>query len=83
MIYPENHIQYKAFICKGNNGVLVKSIIKSRPWWGLRSYSDIDNCCMVWTEWKKNKINDRLPTRAESVESQRNTFYINNHKRNS
>lgn len=28
---------YKAYICKGNNGVLVKNILKTRPWWILVS----------------------------------------------
>ena len=41
VIYPENDVQYKAYVCKGNNGILVKSIIKSRPWWALRSATDI------------------------------------------
>jgi hypothetical protein len=41
IVFPENEMQYKAYICKGNNGLLVKSIIKSRPWWALRSNSDI------------------------------------------
>lgn len=63
VIYPENEMQYKAFICKGNNGILVKSIIKSRPWWSLRSYSDIDNCSLVWTEWKKTKLTNTLQSK--------------------
>jgi|688.fasta_scaffold578489_1 tubulin--tyrosine ligase len=56
-------MQYKAYICKGNNGLLVKSIIKSRPWWALRSNSDIDNCSLVWTEWKKTKLTNSLPSK--------------------
>jgi hypothetical protein len=26
---------YKAFVGKGNNSVLVKNIIKNRPWWTI------------------------------------------------
>ena len=48
-IFPENDAQYKCYICKGNNGLLVKSILKNRPWWALRSASDIENCNLVWT----------------------------------
>ena len=62
VINPElNSNQYKAFICKGNNGILLKSIIKSRPWWCIRSISDVENCTLVWTEWKKSKLTESLP----------------------
>jgi len=31
----EGSATYKAFVGKGNNSVLVKNIIKNRPWWSL------------------------------------------------
>ena len=48
-VHTPNDTLYKGFICKGNNGTLVKSILKSRPWWCLRSYTDIENCCVIWS----------------------------------
>lgn len=61
IFYPQPELQYRAFICKGNNGLLVKSIIKSRPWWTVRSYSEIDSCNLIWTEWKRTKLTNSLP----------------------
>ena len=26
---------YKAFVGKGNNSILVKNVVKARPWWTL------------------------------------------------
>lgn len=49
IIHPDDDAQYKVFICKGNNGLLVKSIIKTRPWWSFRNINDIDSCHLVWT----------------------------------
>lgn len=57
---PGGEVQYKAYICKGNNGLLVKSIMKTRPWWSFRSSGDIDGCNLVWTEWKRNKSINQL-----------------------
>lgn len=60
LVYPQTDLQYRAYICKGNNGLLVKSILKSRPWWSLRSHTDIDSCNLVWTEWKKAKVIQKM-----------------------
>ena len=35
--------------------MLVKSIFKTRPWWGFRNSGEIEGCQFVWTEWKRNK----------------------------
>jgi hypothetical protein len=61
LVYPQHDLQYRAYICKGNNGLLVKSILKSRPWWSLRSHSEVDSCNLVWSEWKKGKVIQTLP----------------------
>lgn len=60
---------YRAYICKGNNGILVKTILKSRPWWTLVSAADIQTCNLVWTEWKRTRSFDNL--RAANPEIQR------------
>lgn len=62
-VHPQADVQYRAFVCKGNNGLLVKSILKTRPWWTLRTYSDVDSCNLVWTEWKKVKAVNRLTSK--------------------
>ncbi len=55
LLPPDEEAIYKACICKGNNGLLVKSIIKNRPWWSFKNVNEIDSCNLVWTEWKRNK----------------------------
>ena len=57
---PEDEVLYKFYVCKGNNGLLVKSIFKTRPWWSFRAANEIDSCSLVWTEWKRNKTMDQL-----------------------
>lgn len=41
VVIPPQEALYKAYICKGNNGLLVKSLIKSRPWWSIRNRGEI------------------------------------------
>lgn len=91
IIYPEPEVQYKAYVCKGNNGLLVKNLVKSRPWWCLRSISDVDNCTLVWTEWKKGKMTAALSTHSQdlsssisnfpssSLQTEKSSFYLSNH----
>jgi hypothetical protein len=38
---PQPEVLYKAYICKGNNGLLIKSLLKSRPWWSIRTRGEI------------------------------------------
>ena len=92
VMLPEDENQYKAFICKGNNGLLVKSIVKSRPWWCIRSLSDVDSCTMIWSEWKKIKLTNSLPSgggkKMENngeknltlqVSPEKSSFYVSNY----
>ena len=60
LVYPQADLQYKAYVCKGNNGLLVQSILKSRPWWSLRSQNEAEGCNLVWTEWKKGKMVQKM-----------------------
>ena len=48
-VVPPSEGGYRAFIGKGNNGLLVKSLVKTRPWWSLKPYSEIESCNLVWT----------------------------------
>lgn len=47
---------YKAFVGKGNNSILVKSIIKARPWWTL--CQEENEAHLVWAQSKNQKILD-------------------------
>ena len=41
----------------------MKSILKTRPWWSIRGYNQVESCNLVWTEWKKSKIINKLPNK--------------------
>lgn len=40
---------FRAYVQKGNNGVLVKELIKKRYWWHLEDNPAKAN--LFWTEW--------------------------------
>jgi len=66
VIVAEDEAIYKAYICKGNNGLLIKSIFKTRPWWSFRNAGEMESCQLVWTEWKRNKSMAQLTPAALS-----------------
>lgn len=49
---------YKAFIDKGNNGLLLKSIVKRRWWWHL--VDEADTCNLLWTEWTNREFVEKM-----------------------
>lgn len=57
---------YKAYICKGNNGVLVKGLLKSRPWWSVVSLAEVASANLTWTEWKRTKSFELLRSTEKS-----------------
>ena len=61
LLLPPSEGLYKAYICKGNNGLLVKALVKSRPWWSIRGRGEMDSCNLIWTEWKRTKATKQLP----------------------
>lgn len=67
LVQPEEEGLYRAFVCKGNNGLLVRSILKNRPWWSFKAAADIDSCNLVWTEWKRNKTINLLTMRPHKA----------------
>ena len=62
VVHPPQEMLYKAYICKGNNGSLIKNLIKSRPWWSIRNRGEIDSCNLIWTEWKRSRNTNHLPS---------------------
>ena len=47
--------QNRFFVGKGNNYILVRSVIKQRWWWSMNESEDFFNVNFIWTQWKKNK----------------------------
>jgi tubulin--tyrosine ligase len=58
-INNKKEITFKAYIDKGNNGLLLKSVVKRRWWWHL--VEEIDSCHLLWTEWNSKEFTDKLP----------------------
>jgi len=50
----ESSATYKAFVGKGNNSILVKTIIKARPWWTLCQEDTEAN--LSWTQSRDPKF---------------------------
>ena len=50
---------FNAFIEKGNNGILVKEILKRRWWWHITDQPAKAN--MIWTHWPKIDLLADLP----------------------
>ena len=48
----------KAFVGFGNNGNMIKGLIKRRFWWTV-SEEMTEDCVFVWTQIKINKIYER------------------------
>ena len=47
--------------------MLIKNLLKSRPWWAIRS-NEMESSNLVWSEWRKKRVTKNLPT-CESVYS--------------
>eukprot|EP01022_Parablepharisma_sp_SALTPOND_P024489 TRINITY_DN542_c0_g1_i1.p1 TRINITY_DN542_c0_g1~~TRINITY_DN542_c0_g1_i1.p1 ORF type:complete len:1002 (+),score=71.85 TRINITY_DN542_c0_g1_i1:11821-14826(+) len=59
--------QYKFCVCRGNNSMLVKSILKRRFWWTYAGKKD-EGLNLLWTQWCRSKFVKALPTLAPSKE---------------
>ena len=82
--------QYKFFICNGNNGLMVRSILKQRSWW-TSCEKDDEGINLYWTQWCKKQFIESLPSKIKEKEStsaicckmcnhMENHFYISNKK---
>ncbi|CAI2359568.1 unnamed protein product [Moneuplotes crassus] len=51
---------YKAYICRGNNGKVVKNMLKRRWWWSFTSKPDPRECDFIFTQWLRPNIVRKL-----------------------
>lgn len=56
LVNTSNHITvrneetiFRAYVEKGNNGILIKELLKKRWWWHLED--DPTKANLIWTEW--------------------------------
>ena len=63
-IPPEkNAYSYRCHVGKGNNQMLIKSLLKIRWWWNiveLKNYENIPNLNFMWTQLKKSDFFDNM-----------------------
>jgi hypothetical protein len=52
--------QYKCFVGKGNNSILIRTLFKTRYWWLLHDKEEIEKVNFMWTQLRKNPIMDYL-----------------------
>lgn len=67
---------FKAYICRGNNGHIVKTVLKKRWWWSIVDKCDPEDCDFVWTQWLKPKVTKTIAQNSafKSEIEQRRTF---------
>ena len=71
--------QYKFCVCKGNNPMIVKSLLKSRPWWNHAERTD-ENLNLLWTQWCSRKFVKALSmSTSKDIEVNPSDIKICNH----
>lgn len=51
---------FRAYIEKGNNGLLLRSVLNKRWWW--HSVEETEGCNLLWSEWHRTDFTETLPT---------------------
>jgi len=54
---------FKYHVQLGNNGAMVKSVLKQRLWWIKSKQASFQDCHFVWTQWKQNDLLQQLKKR--------------------
>ena len=47
---------FKAYICNGNNGKIVLTMLKKRWWWNWVKTCNPEEWDFIWTQWLKPKV---------------------------
>jgi hypothetical protein len=45
--------QNRFYVGRGNNSILVRTVIKQRWWWSMNEKEDFINANFIWTQWRK------------------------------
>ena len=56
---------YKFYATKGNNGIMVRSILKSRWWWNLVEKKDVEHANLLWTQLTRRRYLDLIPPKKD------------------
>ena len=67
---PNPFIFHKFFLGRGNNSVMVRTVLKQRWWWSsVSDKKDLESMNLIWTQWKKNHVFKYLPALKNDYES--------------
>jgi hypothetical protein len=66
---PHTNVNYKYFIGKGNNSIMVRSLFKNRYWWVQNDKEEMEKCNFCWTQIKNNKLMEVLPCKFPNKKS--------------
>ncbi|CAI2384528.1 unnamed protein product [Moneuplotes crassus] len=64
--------QNRFYIGRGNNSILVRSVIKQRWWWSMNEKEDFFKTNFIWTQWRKNKHLSILDAKKECTNQEMN-----------
>ena len=68
---------YKCYIGNGNNGFLIRNLIKTRWWWTCVDSPESADINFIWTELKKNNIVNTLkPKSRDNTISEKGTALV-------
>lgn len=73
---PANQVTYKYFIGKGNNGLMVRTLLKTRWWWMPTDGFEGTEVNLVWTQLRNNGLIDSLKSKRKALDH--NGFISNN-----
>ena len=80
---PQKQVaNYKFYVGKGNNSMLVRAMLKQRWWWTAIDRTEIENANLVWTQLVSKRIMAVLPSskkKGESTSSSTSTTLDNEH----
>ena len=65
---PVNATTYKYFIGKGNNGLMVRTLLKTRWWWTATDSAETAEVNFIWTQPRHNEFIESLKTKKKPLE---------------
>ena len=70
---------YKYYLGKGNNGTLIRALMKQRWWWSQSDSKDPDDINFIWTQLKQNKFIESLKPKKKALSENIDTNTSTNH----
>jgi hypothetical protein len=64
------HQKYKVYVGPGNNSLLVKSLLRRRPWLEVVENADEQGVQFYWTQNKVNEIHERQENSVNCLRKQ-------------